>query len=98
MEMFLSGYFHRKENQPKIIIRKRQITIKAKTAEIYKGDSIKSNIHRQPLGLLLVGIEYRKINHQTRKGVRKAPLPGLSAYRDCRMGNSAMLYFAAYYK
>ena len=24
--------------------------------------------------------------------MRKAPLPGLSAYRDCRMGNNAMLY------
>lgn len=24
--------------------------------------------------------------------MRKALLPGLSAYRDCRMGNNAMLY------
>ena len=57
---------------------KHQITRETKAAEIYKGDSIKQNI--------------RAINYQTRKGVRKAPLPGLSAYRDCRMGNNAMLY------
>ncbi len=54
------------------------ISIYTKAAEIYKRDSIKQNIET--------------INHQARKGVQKAPLPGLSAYRDCRMGNNAMLY------
>ena len=76
MEMFLSGYFHRKENQPKIIIRKRQIIRETKAAEIYERDSIKSNIHRQPLGLLLVGIEYRNSKPSDPEGSAESPLAG----------------------
>lgn len=76
MEMFLSGYFHRKENQPQIIIRKRQIIRETKAAEIYERDSIKSNIHRQPLGLLPAGIKYRNNQPSDPEGSAKSPLAG----------------------
>ena len=45
-------------------------------AEIYKGDSNKSNDCRQPLGLLLVKIKYRNNKSSDPEGSAKSPLAG----------------------
>ncbi len=46
--------------------------------EIYKRDSVKQNIET--------------INHQTRKGVQEAPLPGLSAYMGIASKSSSYIH------